>query len=71
MSKKKDALIMSLLAKHGELYGHELVEKSNRKLWRGWIYVRLNRLEDKGLITSREEPVEPYEFPRRLYRTMP
>jgi DNA-binding PadR family transcriptional regulator len=46
----KEALILSLLAKHGSLYGLELVNLSGNALKRGTVYVTLSRMQDKGLV---------------------
>jgi len=66
-------VIMSLLVStRGDMYGLQLVEKSNGKLKRGTIYVTLGRLEDKGYISSRREADDPSaespRSPRRLYK---
>jgi DNA-binding PadR family transcriptional regulator len=65
----KEALILDLLIRAGELYGLELVARSRRQLKRGTVYVTLGRMEAKGLITSRLEPRAPDEggLPRRIY----
>jgi len=47
-----------------------MIRESNAVLKRGTIYVLLNRLEDKGLIKSRERPQKSGEQGpvRRVYR---
>jgi len=69
---KTEALIMQiLLEKAGtEIYGWELMEKSDGSLKRGTIYVILNRMEDKGYIKSRKEPRRngARGLPRRMYK---
>lgn len=60
---KTEMLILGLLA-GGEKYGLQLVKDSGGKLKRGTIYVLLDRLEDKGFITSKTP--EPGSA-RRLY----
>jgi DNA-binding PadR family transcriptional regulator len=64
-----EAAILQMLAEHGELYGLEMISK-NSALKRGTIYVTLDRLEDKGLISSRTvEPPPGSRGPaRRLYK---
>ena len=66
----KEYLIMNLLiAARGEMYGLQLVEKSDGALKRGTIYVTLGRLEEKGYIKSRKESEEiGGASARRLYK---
>lgn len=72
-SFERDQLVLRLLAKHGECYGLSLIEKSGGQLRRGTIYARLRRLEESGLLSSREAPAPPPQdavrgfLPRRLY----
>jgi DNA-binding PadR family transcriptional regulator len=67
---EKEALILTLLGK-GELYGLELVDRSDGALKRGTAYVTLGRMEEKGLVTSRAEKTSPSTggLPRRRYAT--
>src|SRR5262245_382576 len=67
-----ESLIIDLLH-HGERYGLELIEASNRRLKRGTIYVTLARMEAKGFITSRQEEQHKAAIglPRRMYRVTP
>ena len=62
--------ILELLASDGELYGLQLVERSQGRLKRGTVYVTLQRMEDKELVESRLESRQtPLPgLPRRLYR---
>lgn len=63
--------ILRLLVAGGELYGLEMVKRSSGALKRGTVYVFLNRMEDKGFVSSRvEEEREPGQrgLPRRRYR---
>jgi PadR family transcriptional regulator PadR len=67
---RKEALILEMLVGSGrELYGLEMVDASNGELKRGTIYVTLQRLQEKGLIDSRQEARTAPEIgiPRRLY----
>jgi DNA-binding PadR family transcriptional regulator len=68
---RKEFVVMSLLvASPKEMYGLEMVERSDGKLRRGTVYVTLNRLEEKGYITSKKEPERAgIAQPRRLYKT--
>jgi PadR family transcriptional regulator PadR len=66
---RKEAIVLDLLLAGKELYGLEMVEASGGDLKRGTIYVTLQRMEEKGFITSRRESrVSPeIGIPRRLY----
>lgn len=65
---KTEEIIMELLIEHGELYGLDMVHKSAH-LKRGTVYVTLNRMEDKQLVTSKLlEPPNGERGPaRRVY----
>ena len=65
----KEALILELLVQENELYGLQLVAASRRRLKRGTVYVTLGRMEEKGYVVSRLEPVpsETGGLPRRVY----
>lgn len=67
-----ESLIIDLL-QHGERYGLELIEGSNRRLKRGTIYVTLARMETKGFIVSKQEQrrAGAIGLPRRMYRVTP
>ena len=62
--------ILDLLVEHHELYGLQLVERSGGRLKRGTVYVTLGRMQEKGYLDSRQEPLPPgaIGLPRRLYR---
>ncbi len=64
-----ERLILELLVEHGELFGLAMVEASDGRLKRGTVYVTLGRMEDKGYLASRQEPLPPGAtgLPRRLY----
>ncbi len=64
------ALILSILSDKREMYGLEMVTRSNGALARGTVYVTLSRMEDKGLLESRKEIVRKGLGgpPRRLYK---
>ena len=71
LSGKEAAVLDLLLAKPSQaMYGLELVNVSAGRLKRGTIYVTLDRMEDKGLVESREEDPETpgVLLRRRLYR---
>ena len=64
-----ERVILELLVEHGELFGLAMVEASGGRLKRGTVYVTLGRMEDKGYLESRQEPLPPGAtgLPRRLY----
>lgn len=67
----KEAVVLELLLATGrELFGLEMVEASAGLLKRGTIYVTLQRMEEKGLIESRQEARAEGEvgIPRRMYQ---
>jgi PadR family transcriptional regulator, regulatory protein PadR len=65
----KEYLVLELLARSGESYGLQLVAASRGRLKRGTVYVTLQRMEEKGYITSRLDDPPPGAggLPRRLY----
>ena len=66
---RKERLILELLS-DGDRFGLELVERSNGGLKRGTVYVTLGRMQAKGYVESRTEPLPPgaMGLPRRFYR---
>jgi len=67
----KEREILKLLIGHGgEMYGLEMVAHSGGRLGRGSIYVLLDRLEERGLVSSHHEERPPGSggIARRLYR---
>ena len=67
----KEALVLELLlaSPRQKMYGLEFVNKSDRRLKRGTVYVTLNRMEEKGYIESHEETEQVGNpgLPRRFY----
>lgn len=65
---EKEYLILDLLRSGVERFGLEMVKESDGSLKRGTIYVTLNRMVEKGYLTSRHEksPKDP-GMPRRRY----
>jgi len=65
-----ESAILELLREHGEMFGLLLVERSEGRLKRGTIYVTLGRMQEKGYLESRQEPLPPgaIGLPRRLYK---
>jgi DNA-binding PadR family transcriptional regulator len=66
---RTERVIMDLLA-DGDAFGLELVERSHGALKRGTVYVTLGRMQEKGYVESRTEPLAPgaIGLPRRIYR---
>lgn len=68
---KTEALILEIISENGfrEIYGLELLKLSNGGIKRGTIYTTLQRMEDKGFVTSRQEEKKDdvSGIPRRLY----
>ncbi len=64
-----ERLILDLL-RDGELFGLQLVDRSEGALKRGTVYVTLGRMQDKGYVESRTEPLPPgaIGLPRRWYK---
>ena len=67
-----EGLILELLVGN-DMIGLELVERSGGKLKRGTVYVTLGRMQEKGYVESRAEPVPArgIGLPRRRYRSTP
>jgi PadR family transcriptional regulator PadR len=65
-----ERLIIELLVEHDELFGLQMVELSAGRLKRGTVYVTLGRMQEKGYLESRQEPLPPgaIGLPRRMYR---
>ena len=66
----KERLILEMLVAQGPMFGLAFVDQSKGALKRGTVYVTLGRLENKGLISSEQEPPHPgaIGLPRRIYR---
>ena len=68
---RTEALILQIMSENGfrETYGLELLKLSNGEIKRGTIYTTLQRMGDKGFVTSRQEekPNDVSGIPRRLY----
>jgi PadR family transcriptional regulator PadR len=73
MSSKEQLILELLIGHRAAMYGLELVSASRGRLKRGTVYVTLGRMQDKGLVTSRQEdaPAEAGGLPRRLYTPTP
>jgi DNA-binding PadR family transcriptional regulator len=66
---RTEHLILNLLAE-GESFGLGLVQRSKGGIKRGTVYVTLARMQEKGYVESRTEPLNAggIGLPRRLYR---
>ena len=64
-----ERLILDLL-RESELFGLQLVDRSEGALKRGTVYVTLGRMQDKGYVESRTEPLPQgaIGLPRRWYK---
>lgn len=70
MTMSETELAIIGLLSGSERYGLELVKLSGGAIKRGTVYTTLQRMEAKGFVTSRQEPITPewIGLPRRLYR---
>lgn len=69
LPSRKETVALELLSGGKNLYGLEMVKASGGELKRGTIYVLLDRLEDKGFVTSTAEKQAGLPgMPRRMYR---
>jgi PadR family transcriptional regulator PadR len=66
---RTERIILELLAAE-ETFGLGLIERSQGALKRGTVYVTLGRMQEKGYVESRTEPLPPgaMGLPRRIYR---
>ena len=67
---RTEQFILELLVADDDLFGLQIVERSQGAVKRGTVYVTLGRMQDKGYVESRSEPPVPgaIGLPRRLYR---
>ena len=65
-----ERLIIEMLTVQDEMFGLQMVETSGGRLKRGTVYVTLGRMQEKGYLESRQEPLPDgaIGLPRRLYR---
>lgn len=68
LSEKEFIILNLLVGARNPMYGLELVDKSDGVLKRGTIYTTLNRLEEKGYVSSKREEEQAGLQPRRLYK---
>jgi DNA-binding PadR family transcriptional regulator len=70
LSQKEATILSVLLADPGrEMYGLQILEESRGLLKRGTLYVTLQRMEEKRVLESKQEPRSRPEvgIPRRVY----
>jgi DNA-binding PadR family transcriptional regulator len=67
---RTEQAILELLVDDEDLFGLQIVERSGGAVKRGTVYVTLGRMQEKGYVQSRTEPLAPgaIGLPRRLYR---
>lgn len=66
---EKLELILELLGKHGELFGLDIVKRSDGMISLSSVYIYLSELQDAGLVTYRAlDPPQEWMLPRHLYR---
>jgi DNA-binding PadR family transcriptional regulator len=63
----KEFLIMELLDSNGEMFGLEMVDRSDGELKKGTIYVTLGRMVDKDLVESLDSATNDGAGPRVMY----
>ena len=63
----KEELILDIL-RQDELYGLEIIERSNGALRRGTVYVHLSRMEERGLIEGHTGDERLVDFGRSKVR---
>jgi DNA-binding PadR family transcriptional regulator len=63
----KEFLIMELLDRNGEMFGLEMVDRSEGELKKGTIYVTLGRMVDKELVEPLDTAESDGSGPRVLY----
>jgi DNA-binding PadR family transcriptional regulator len=58
---------------YGSAIRDEIQTRASRRVPRGSIYVTLDRLEEKGLLVSRDGPTSPArgQRPKRVFRVTP
>ncbi len=69
LTAKEREILTLLIEQGGEMYGLQMVARSRGRLSRGSVYVLLDRLEERGLVSSRLEDRAPgvSGIARRLY----
>jgi len=70
LTPKEREILKLLVGQPAEMYGLEMVARSEGRISRGSVYVLLDRLEERGLVSSRVEERQPgvSGIARRLYR---
>ncbi len=70
LSAKESIILKLLINNPTALYGLEMVKMSEGELKSGTIYVTLNRMEEKGYLSSKKDAQELGQrgLPRRIYK---
>ena len=69
LTPKEREILKLLIGQGAEMYGLEMVARPGGRLSRGSVYVLLDRLEERGLVSSRlEDRRSGSGIARRLYR---
>ena len=69
LAAKEREILALLVAAKQELYGLQIVDRSDGRISRGSVYVLLGRMKDRGLVESRvERDAKVAGMPRQLYR---
>lgn len=64
-----EIIILQMLTAESSMFGLDMVRKSEGSLKRGTVYVTLQRMEEKGLVSSeREEISTESAIPRKFYK---
>ena len=63
--------VLRLEAANGSRVRDELERRTSRRIARGAVYVTLDRLEDKGLLSSQLDGTSNRVRPTRVYRVSP
>lgn len=64
---RKEFIILELLIRHGEMFGLQLVQHAPDEFTRSTIYITLQRMTEKGFLTSRVVEDRNGGPARRLY----
>lgn len=64
----KEYLILELLVRGGEMFGLQMVRIAPTRIRLGTVYVTLQRMEEKGFVSSRLVEDAAGGSPRRMFR---
>lgn len=64
-----EIIILQMLTAESRMFGLDMVRKSEGSLKRGTVYVTLQRMEEKGLVSSEREEISTESvIPRKFYK---